>query len=189
LTYAWGLALVGGLTGLCAVAGAYWQLLLFRGLAGIGSTMLTVAAAVLLLGSTPPHQRGRAIGLFNTAAMLGLIGGPLVGGLQTLLPLFIPEVLHGDTTMTGLALSTLALGTVAVLVISGRFHRPVRPETGRARRLGHQRGRRRGAQHGRIHAGTAAALLSYRGAFLLAAAVIVLATMIWPAAPETAAPR
>ncbi len=43
--YIVGLLIVAVSTGACAFAGEYWQLLLFRSLGGIGSTMFTVSAS------------------------------------------------------------------------------------------------------------------------------------------------
>ncbi|HKS47649.1 MAG TPA: MFS transporter [Amycolatopsis sp.] len=194
--YFWGILTVGACTGLCALAAAYWQLLAFRGLAGVGSAMLTVSSAVLVVGLAGPGQRGRATGLITTAGMLGRVVGPVVGallqrydvrlpfavyavmmaavalvgrrfvhrtavglpvttgspesfgfrsavrhptyraalaanfaidgwaasGLQaTLLPLFIPEILHADGTLVGVALSVFATGSLALVPIASRL--------------------------------------------------------------------
>lgn len=78
--YIWGILILGVSTGACAFAQTYWQLLLFRSLGGIGSTMFTVSAAALLVRVTPPPIRGRASGLWATSFLLGNVAGPLVGG-------------------------------------------------------------------------------------------------------------
>lgn len=57
--YLAGLLIVAASTGACAVAGGYWQLLIFRGLGGVGSTMFTVSAMGLIVRLAPPTIRGR----------------------------------------------------------------------------------------------------------------------------------
>ncbi len=83
--YLWGLVFVALSTGACAFAQSYWQLMVFRGLGGIGSTMFTVSAVALLVRLSPPSMRGRAAGLWATSFLLGNIAGPLIGtGLVTI---------------------------------------------------------------------------------------------------------
>ncbi|MGH3937043.1 MAG: MFS transporter [Pseudonocardiaceae bacterium] len=78
--YIWGIVLVGLSTGACAFAAEYWQLLVLRAFGGIGSTMFTVSAVMLLIRLTPPPMRGRSTGLWATSFLLGNVTGPLVGG-------------------------------------------------------------------------------------------------------------
>ncbi|GDY32873.1 MFS transporter [Gandjariella thermophila] len=75
-----GILIVALGTGSCAFAGAYWQLLVLRSLAGTGSTMFTVSALGLLVRLSPPHQRGRANGLWATGFLVGNVAGPILGG-------------------------------------------------------------------------------------------------------------
>ncbi|OLF17056.1 MFS transporter [Actinophytocola xanthii] len=78
--YLTGISIVAVTTGACAFAGAYWQLVLFRSIGGIGSTMFTVSAIALLIRVTPAPLRGRASGLWGTGFLLGNVAGPLLGG-------------------------------------------------------------------------------------------------------------
>jgi len=78
-TYVWGILIVALATGACGFATHFWQLIVFRSVAGIGSTMFTVAAVGLLIRLTPPSLRGRASGLWATGFLLGNIAGPIVG--------------------------------------------------------------------------------------------------------------
>ncbi|HEX2133031.1 MAG TPA: MFS transporter [Actinophytocola sp.] len=78
--YLTGISIVAVTTGACAFAAEYWQLVVFRGVGGIGSTMFTVSAIALLIRLTPPHLRGRASGLWGTGFLLGNVMGPLLGG-------------------------------------------------------------------------------------------------------------
>jgi len=77
-----------------ALAQDYVQLLVFRGLGGIGSTMFTVSAMGLIVRLAPPTARGRASSLYATAFLLGNIGGPVVGGLLAELGLRVPFVVY-----------------------------------------------------------------------------------------------
>lgn len=79
-TFTIGLAVVALSTGACAFAATYWQLLVLRGLGGIGSTMFTVSALSLLIRLAPVDMRGRASGMWATGFLLGNVIGPLVGG-------------------------------------------------------------------------------------------------------------
>ena len=89
-----GLLVVAGSTGACAVAHTYWQLLAFRAVGGIGSTMFTVSALSLLIKLSPPAQRGRASGLWGTGFLLGSITGPLFGGGLVAVSLRAPFVVY-----------------------------------------------------------------------------------------------
>ena len=75
-TYLLGLGIVAVSTGACAFAAEYWQLLVFRSLGGIGSTMFTVSSVSMLVRLAPPAMRGRASGLWATGFLLGSVTGP-----------------------------------------------------------------------------------------------------------------
>jgi ACDE family multidrug resistance protein len=68
-------------TGACAFAQTYWQLLLFRAFAGIGSTMFFIASLGLMIRISPAGMRGRIAGMMYTAFLVGSIGGPVLGSL------------------------------------------------------------------------------------------------------------
>ncbi|WNV82598.1 MFS transporter [Umezawaea sp. Da 62-37] len=78
-TYIAGILIVALATGACGFATHFWMLLVFRSIAGVGSTMFTVAAVGLLIRLTPAPLRGRASGLWATGFLLGNIAGPIVG--------------------------------------------------------------------------------------------------------------
>ncbi|MGH3935962.1 MAG: MFS transporter [Pseudonocardiaceae bacterium] len=92
--YVWGIILVGLSTGACAFAAGYWQLLVFRALGGIGSTMFTVSAVALLIRLTPPPLRGRSTSLWATSFLLGSVSGPLIGGVLIAISLRAPFVVY-----------------------------------------------------------------------------------------------
>nr|WP_148262485.1 MFS transporter [Hoyosella subflava] len=92
--YLGGLAIVAVSTAACAAAQNYWQLMIFRGLGGVGSTMFTISAMALLIRLAPPDMRGRVNSLYSSAFLLGSIGGPLIGGLLGGLGLRVPFIVY-----------------------------------------------------------------------------------------------
>ncbi len=92
--YLAGLLIVAASSLLTALAQNYAQLLVFRGLGGIGSTMFTVSAMGLIVRLAPPKARGRASSLYATAFLFGNIGGPVIGGLLAELGLRVPFVVY-----------------------------------------------------------------------------------------------
>ncbi|MEY4137526.1 MAG: hypothetical protein RL205_1654 [Actinomycetota bacterium] len=60
---------------------SFLQLIILRGIGGLGSTMFTVSALSLLLRTVDAEQRGRATSAYQSGFLFGGIAGPLVGGL------------------------------------------------------------------------------------------------------------
>lgn len=108
--YLIGLLIVAASTGACALAQTYWQLLVFRGLGGIGSTMFSVSALGLLIRISPPGSRGQISGLYATSFLLGTIGGPLVGGALVGLGLRVPFVIYAAALLIAAAVVYFTLG-------------------------------------------------------------------------------
>ena len=104
-----GLAVVALSTGACAFAGSYWQLLVLRGLGGIGSTMFTVSALSLLIRLAPVRMRGRASGLWATGFLLGNIIGPLVGGVLSTVSLRAPFLVYAAVLVVVVGIAGLLL--------------------------------------------------------------------------------
>jgi MFS family permease len=92
--YLAGLVIVAVSTGATAFAQDYWQLVLFRGLGGIGSTMFTVSAVALLVRLAPVTIRARVSSAYATAFLLGGVGGPVIGGLLGGLGLRVPFIVY-----------------------------------------------------------------------------------------------
>jgi MFS family permease len=107
--YLVGLLIVSISTGACAFAHAYWQLLLYRALGGIGSTMFTVAAVSLLVRLAPAEMRGRASGLWATGFLLGNIAGPLIGGALIVVSLRAPFIVYAVALLIAIAITGLLL--------------------------------------------------------------------------------
>jgi EmrB/QacA subfamily drug resistance transporter len=57
--------------------------ILLRVLQGFGSAMIFGTAVAILTSSTPPENRGKALGIYTTAVYLGLSMGPFFGGILT----------------------------------------------------------------------------------------------------------
>src|SRR5947209_9449773 len=83
LMLATGIGVVALSSALAGLAQSYWQLLVLRGVGGLGSIMFSVSAASLLIRVTPDHQRGRAQGVWAGSFLLGMIAGPAVGTVAT----------------------------------------------------------------------------------------------------------
>ena len=104
--YVAGVLIVAMSTAACAFADTYGQLLLFRALGGVGSTMFFVSALSLMIRISPHDARGRVAGMFSGAFLVGSVAGPVVGSLTAGLGLKAPFVIYG-----------VALLMVAVLVL------------------------------------------------------------------------
>lgn len=107
-TLAVGIAIVAASSALAGLSQSYWQLLVLRGIGGVGSIMFSVAAASLLVRVTPSHLRGRAQGMWAGSFLIGLVCGPAVGTIATF-SLRLPFFLYAGTL--------LGAGTLGLLVL------------------------------------------------------------------------
>lgn len=92
--YLVGLFVGAGASVAAAFAGSYVQLLLFRGLSGIGSTFFTIAATSLLIRLAPPLMRGRVTSLHASAFLSGGMIGPVLGGLVAEYGMRMPFIVY-----------------------------------------------------------------------------------------------
>jgi MFS transporter, DHA1 family, multidrug resistance protein len=102
-----GIGIVAVSSALAGLAHSYLQLLLLRGVGGIGSAMFSVSAMGLLLRVVGPHQRGRSVGLFQGGFLLGGISGPAIGGPLAAWSIRAPFFVYAATLA--------AAGTVAMV--------------------------------------------------------------------------
>jgi MFS family permease len=102
--YLTGISIVAVTTGACAFVANYWQLLIFRSVGGIGSTMFTVSAIALLIRVTPTDLRGRASGLWGTGFLLGNVTGPLLGGGLLTISLRAPFLVYAGMLFIAVAI-------------------------------------------------------------------------------------
>ncbi|HEY2464570.1 MAG TPA: MFS transporter, partial [Steroidobacteraceae bacterium] len=68
---------------LCGLAHSMIQLILFRGLQGLGAGGLMTLAQITIADIMPPRERGRYQGLFAAVFAVCSIAGPLLGGVIT----------------------------------------------------------------------------------------------------------
>lgn len=101
--YLVGLIIVAVSTGASAFAQTYWQLLIFRSLGGIGSTMFTVSAMALLVRLAPPRLRGRVSSMYGSAFLVGGVIGPVIGGALGEFGMRVPFVVYGIALLVAAA--------------------------------------------------------------------------------------
>lgn len=103
-----GIGIVAVSSALVGLADNYPAVLLLRGAGGIGSAMFSVAAMTLLLATTEPAVRGRAVGFYQGGFLIGGMAGPAVGGLLSGISLHAPFFFYAGTLVVagavGLAL-------------------------------------------------------------------------------------
>lgn len=68
---------------LCGIAQNMWQLILFRGLQGVGAGGLMTLSQTVSGDMVTPQQRGRYQGLFTGAFAVSSVTGPFLGGVLT----------------------------------------------------------------------------------------------------------
>ncbi len=66
---------------MCAFAPTVQLLIAFRVIQAIGATMVLALGISILTEAFPPTERGKALGYIGTAVSLGVITGPVVGGV------------------------------------------------------------------------------------------------------------
>ncbi|WP_243833330.1 MFS transporter [Frigoribacterium sp. PhB116] len=105
-----GIGIVAVSSGLAGLAHDYVQLLLLRGVGGIGSAMFTISAMTLLLASTTPDRRARSIGFYQGGFLVGGMAGPALGGLLATVSLTAPFFFYAGTLAVA--------GVVGILLLS-----------------------------------------------------------------------
>jgi MFS family permease len=92
-----GIGIVAVSSLLAGLAQNYTQLLVLRGVGGVGSAMFTVSAYTLLLRVAGPDLRGRASGMFQSGFLIGGIAGPFIGGVLTSISIRAPFFVYAGT--------------------------------------------------------------------------------------------
>lgn len=107
--YMAGLLIVAISSAASGLAQNYVQLLVLRGVGGIGSIVFTVSAMSLIIKLSPPGQRGRASSLYGSAFLLGNILGPSLGSLLAVWGMRLPFFIYAGTLMVSFLVILIAL--------------------------------------------------------------------------------
>lgn len=110
-----GLAVVAVSSLLAGLSQSYGQLLVLRGVGGIGSAVFGVASVSIVLHVASQRIRGRAMSVYRSGFLLGGIVGPGLGGAALGISLRAPFFLYA---------ATLALAGAVALVFLGRSSSP-----------------------------------------------------------------
>lgn len=82
-TFCIGVLSFAAASAMCGLSTAEWWMIFSRALQGIGASLLLPATQAILISNFPPHQRGKALGLFVSIGSIFLALGPLIGGSLT----------------------------------------------------------------------------------------------------------
>ena len=114
LVLAVGIGIVAVSSALAGLAQSYTQLLLLRGVGGVGSAMFTVSAISLLLRVVDADQRGRATGMWQSGFLIGAIAGPAIGGPLTDISLRAPFFVYAATLAVAGSIALVFLRRVSL---------------------------------------------------------------------------
>ncbi|MGH3414047.1 MAG: MFS transporter [Marmoricola sp.] len=109
-----GLAVVAASSVVAGLAQSYPQLLVLRGVGGVGSAVFGVSAVSLVLKVATHGNRGQAMSVYRSGFLVGGVVGPAVGGAVLGISLRAPFFLYGGT---------LVLAGVVAMVFVGRRER------------------------------------------------------------------
>ena len=91
---------------LCATSGEMWQLILFRGIQGLGAGALFPVSLAIIADIFAPSERGKYQGFFGAVFGISFLIGPAIGGILT-----------DNFSWHWIFLVNLPLGLVVLLVI------------------------------------------------------------------------
>lgn len=66
---------------LCGLAPTASWLILFRVLQGVGGALILALGVAIVTEAFPPSERGRALGIAGSIVSIGIVSGPVLGGL------------------------------------------------------------------------------------------------------------
>jgi MFS family permease len=102
-----GLLIVAASSALAGLARNYLELIVLRGIGGIGSAMFSVAGMTVLLASVDAGHRGRASGLYQGGFLVGAVLGPAIGGVFATISIRAPFFFYAGTLVVA---AVVALG-------------------------------------------------------------------------------
>ncbi|MEJ2024043.1 MAG: MFS transporter [Deltaproteobacteria bacterium] len=76
-----GLSCFAGASLLCGFSTSIWMLIVFRAIQGLTVAMQMAIGLAIVTEAFPPNMRGKAIGIYATSIALGLMVGPVLGGI------------------------------------------------------------------------------------------------------------
>ena len=100
---------------LCGVAGSMTQLIIFRGIQGLGAGGLMTLVFAVIADIVPPRERGKYQGYFGGVFAVSSVAGPLLGGLFT-----------DHLSWRWVFFINVPLGLIAMAAIAMRLHLPAR---------------------------------------------------------------
>jgi MFS family permease len=104
-----GIGVVATSSALAGLASSYSQLIVLRGIGGIGSALFSVGAASLLFRVVPSEQRGRATSLWYGGFLIGGITGPAFGGAIATASIRAPFFIYAGTLAVAGSIAMIAL--------------------------------------------------------------------------------
>lgn len=104
-----GLSIVAVSSFLAGISQSYSQLIVLRGLGGIGSVMFTVSALSLLLRLVDSEHRGRAAGTYQSGFLFGGLAGPALGSFVVSISIRAPFFVYGTTLLMAALVAYFAL--------------------------------------------------------------------------------
>lgn len=107
--YMVGILIVAISSAASGLAQNYPQLLILRGIGGVGSIVFSVSAMSLIIKLSPPGHRGRASSLYGSAFLLGNILGPSLGSLLAVWGMRLPFFIYAGTLMISFFVILIAL--------------------------------------------------------------------------------
>lgn len=105
-----GIGIVAVSSALAGLAQSYVQLIVLRGLGGVGSALFSVSAFNLLMRVAGSELRGRATAAFQGGFIVGGITGPALGGLLAPVSMRAPFFVYAGTLVVAGTIGMVFLG-------------------------------------------------------------------------------